>query len=62
MIHGMSTEDFLDAKIAERTAKNLKVVVLRPDGTLFTAYPKDAATKQRWLDAYARNGAIVVEE
>jgi hypothetical protein len=61
MIHGMTTEDFLKAKMAERTAKHLKIVILREDGTLFTSYPKDQATKQRWLDNYTRKGIVVVE-
>ncbi len=51
---------FMAARIAERTTHNLKIVILL-DGDACTLYPKDQATKQRWLDGYARKGIPVVE-
>ena len=52
---------FLAARMAERATAGLKIVTLCDDGSLFTCYPKDAVTKQRWLDGFARKGTVVVE-
>lgn len=52
---------FLAARMAERKAAGLKITTLQADGELFTCYPKDDATKQRWLNGFARKGATVVE-
>lgn len=54
-------EAFLAARMKERTAQGLRIVTLQSDGSLFTCYPKDEATKQRWLDNYALKGVTVVE-
>jgi hypothetical protein len=62
MIHGMTTEAFLAAKMAERTRQGLKIVIATPEGGTQTVYPKDRPTKARWLLAYRRKGIVIVEE
>ena len=57
----MDIQAFLKAKITERVAQHLKIIILHEDGTPCAVYPKDQATKQRWLTNYARKGVVVVE-
>ena len=61
MIHGMTTEDFLAAKMAERTRQHLKIVIARGDGSTMTVYPKDHETKSRWLRGYRAKGVTILE-
>ena len=56
----MTTEDILQAAMAKRTAMGLKLRLLTPDGAT-TLYPKDHATKARWLAAAQAKGYAVLE-
>ena len=56
----MTTEDILNAAMARRTAMGLKLRLLTPDGET-TLYPKDHATKSKWLADAQRKGYTVLE-
>ena len=45
--------------IQDRTARGLKIVILREDGSEFTCYPKDCATKEQWLATYRAKGITI---
>ena len=56
----MTADDIRNAAIARRTTMGLKLRVLTPDGAT-TLYPKDHATKARWLADAQRKGYAVLE-
>jgi len=56
----MTAEEIRHAAMARRTALGLKLRLLTPDGET-TLYPKDHATKARWLAAARRKGSTVLE-
>jgi hypothetical protein len=59
----MDTKKFIQDRIAERKRAKLAITILREDGMggmeEFTCYPKDQATKARWLAAYTKKGVTV---
>ena len=50
----MDTTQFLQDRIAERTRQGLRLVIREADGNESTLYPKDAATKARWVAGFVR--------
>ncbi len=52
-ISTMTADDIHKAVMARRAALGLKIRVLTPEGEQ-TLYPKDQATKQRWIAAAQR--------
>jgi len=56
----MTAEDIRTMAMAKRTAQGLKLRLLTPDGAT-TLYPKDHATKARWLADAQRKGYTVLE-
>ena len=56
----MTADEIHQAAMARRTAQGLKLRLLTPDGES-TLYPKDHATKQRWLADAQRKGYTVLE-
>jgi hypothetical protein len=59
-ISTMTADDIHKAVMARRAALGLKIRVLTPEGEQ-TLYPKDQATKQRWIAAARRKGCTVQE-
>ena len=57
----MTADDIRTAAMAKRTAMGLKLRLLTPDGET-TLYPKDHATKARWLVEAQRKGYTVLEQ
>lgn len=56
----MTTEEILKIVMAKRTKMGLKIRLLTPDGET-TLYPKDHATKSKWLADARRKGYTVLE-
>jgi hypothetical protein len=56
----MTAEEIRTMAMARRTAQGLKIRVLTPDGET-TLYPKDHATKTRWIASARRKGYAVLE-
>ena len=40
----------------------MRIVIERSDGSEMTLYPKDAATKARWIAGYTRKGVKIVSQ
>ena len=57
----MTADEIRTAAIARRTTMGLKLRLLTPDGET-TLYPKDHATKARWLVEAQRKGYTVLEQ
>ena len=53
-------ETIQDRIMRERAAQGLKIAIRREDGTEFVAYPKDQATKERWLAQYRAKGTAIL--
>jgi hypothetical protein len=45
-----------------RTAAGLVIEIQDTQGRACTLYPKDMATKQRWIAAYRQRGFAILEE
>jgi hypothetical protein len=56
----MTAAQIRTAAIAKRTKVGLKIRLLTPDGET-TLYPKDHATKTRWIADAQRKGYAVLE-
>jgi hypothetical protein len=56
----MTADDIRTLAMARRTAQGLKIRLLTPDGAT-TLYPKDHATKQRWLAQATAKGYTILE-
>jgi hypothetical protein len=56
----MTAEEIRNKAMAKRTAQGLKLRLLTPDGET-TLYPKDYATKQRWMAQAKAKGYTVLE-
>jgi hypothetical protein len=48
--------------MAQRTQQGLKIVIEDAEGNQVTLYPKDQATKARWIAGYARKGMTILEQ
>jgi hypothetical protein len=56
----MTAEEIRTMAMARRTAQGLKIRIRTPDGET-TLYPKDHATKTRWIASARRKGYTVLE-
>jgi hypothetical protein len=56
----MTAEEMCNAAMPRRTAMGLKLRLLTPDGET-TLYPKDHATKHKWLAEAQRKGYQILE-
>jgi len=57
----MTADEIRTAAIARRTRQGLKLRILTPDGET-VLYPKDHATKARWLTDARRKGYTILED
>lgn len=46
----------------QRAAQGLKMVIQLAEGDITTLYPKDQATKDRWIAGYERKGITILEK
>jgi hypothetical protein len=56
----MTAEQIRAMAMAKRTAMGLKIRLLTPDGET-TLYPKDHATKTKWIAEAQRKGYTILE-
>lgn len=54
-----STLAFIQARIAERQAQGLRLVVRDSKGNEHTLYPKDRATLAKWTQGFERKGYTI---
>lgn len=47
--------------IKQRTAQGLKIILQLPEGDIMNIYPKDQATKARWIAGYRAKGMTILE-
>ena len=59
-LSAMTADEIRRMVMARRTGAGLKLVLVTPEGNETTLYPKDQATKARWLASAQAKGMTVV--